>query len=756
MGQCKGDLDRARPRPRRGCPNGSHLPNAFEYAGRVSSPSDDVVTAHKSFCRFCHASCAIEVDVVEGKAVKIRGDRSNSMFRGYTCIKGRELPAQHNHPDRLRQSLRRKGETFESLPTDQALDEIAERLKAIIEEHGPRAVAIYCGTGAYQCATGLNIGRAWMKGLGSPSFYTSVTIDQPAKVVISTQVGMWQGGIQSFESADVVMMIGNNPLVSSFAPQGTIPAFSAADKLRTAKRRGLRLICVDPRRTELAKQADIHLQPIPGEDPTLMAGMLRVIFDENLQDHDFCDTYVDGLEALRAAVGPFELDHVARRTGVPAEQVAAAARMFAEGPRGIAATGTGPSMAPHSTLSEHLVACLNIVCGRFNRAGEQLVNPGVLSPPQEYKAQVLPASVLQGIFRAGDAPRVRGIAPMIGEQPTSSLPEEILTEGEGQIRALISVAGNPVVAFPDQLKALEALEKLELLVTHEVQMSATARLCDYVVASTLSLERADVPTTIDPWFEEPYTQYTPAITEPDGDVVSEWEFFYGLSQRMGVPIVLAGGEVDLAQKPSTDELLDLIYAKSRVPLSEVRKHEGGHVYDLDPVVVAPADPGATGRFTVAPPDRIEELATVREEGTSAEQVADFDPEVHTLRLISRRLRHVFNSTGQQIDGLRKQGATNYAYMHPDDAAERGLRDGELIDITSPRASIRGVVAIAKDLRPGVVSMAHAWGGTPDDDGSVRELGAPTGRLADLRSYDPVTGIPCMSAIPVAVRRAEDL
>lgn len=718
----------------------------------ANAPSE--ISTHKSFCRFCHASCAIEVDVADGKVVKVRGDRDNSMFRGYTCIKGRELPAQHNHPDRLRSSLRRKGDDFESISSERALDEIADRLRAIIDEHGPRAVAVYCGTGAYQCATGLSIAKAWMKGLESPSFYSSVTIDQPAKVVISTQIGMWQGGVQSFESADVVMMIGNNPLISSFSPQGTIPAFSAADKLRSAKRRGLRLICIDPRVTELAKQADLHLQPIPGEDPTLLAGLLRVILTEELYDREFCERFVEGLAELRQAVMPFELSSVSARTGVPTEQIEAAARMFAEGPRGIAGTGTGPSMAPHSTLMEHLVSSLNVVCGRFNREGDRIVNPGVLSPRQQYKAQVIPAAAMQRSFRAGDAPRVRGIDPILGEQPASSLPEEILTEGEGQIRALINIGGNPVVAFPDQLKTLEAFSKLELHVTHDVHMSATARACDYVVASTLSLERADVPTTIDPWFEEPYTQYTPAIVEPDFDVISEWEFVYGLAQRLGTPIRLAGGTLDLEDKPSSDDVLDLLYARSRVPLSEIREREGGNVYDLEPIHVQPADPDATGRFTVAPTALMSELGTVLVEGTSAEQVADFDPEVHTLRLISRRLRHVVNSTGHHIEGLRAKGGTNHAYMHPEDVASLGLRDGDLVDISSPRASIRGVVSVANDLRPGVVSMAHSWGGTPADDASVREIGSPTGRLADLRSFDAITGIPCMSAIPVSVERAE--
>ena len=263
-----------------------------------------------------------------------------------------------------------------------------------------------------------------------------------------------------------------------------------------------------------------------------------------------------------------------------------------------------------------------------------------------------------------------------------------------------------------------------------------------------------MPTTIDPWFEAPYTQYTSAIVEPDFDVISEWEFVYGLAQRLGTPIELAGGALDLEAKPSSDEVLDLLYAKSRVPLSEIRKRDGGNIYDLEPIHVLPADPESTGRFTVAPALLMTELEQVLGEATSAEQVADFDPEIYTLRLISRRLKHVLNSTGQHIPGLRAKGGTNHAYMHPDDLKSLGLRDGDLVDIRSPRASIRGVVAISDDLRPGVVSMAHSWGGTPEDDASVREIGSPTGRLADLRTYDAITGIPCMSAIPVSVRRAE--
>jgi anaerobic selenocysteine-containing dehydrogenase len=711
------------------------------------------IDTHKSFCRFCHAACAIEVDVEDGRAVTVRGDRSNPVFRGYTCIKGRQLPEQHNHPERLRQSLRRSGEVHEPIASTQALDEIAGKLRSILDRHGPRSVAVYCGTGAFQCATAIPMVRAWLKGIGSPSLYTSVTIDQPAKVISPARIGLWSGNIQSFDGADVVLMIGNNPLVSAFAPQGALPGFNAYDVLRRARKRGLKLICIDPRRSELARHADLHLQPKPGEDAALLGAIVRVVLEEGLYDAEFSERWVDGIDTLVAALAPFDLVTVSRRTGVAAADIETAARLFAAGPRGSASTGTGPSMAPYSALSEHLVCVLNAVCGRYNRAGEKLLNPGMLSPPRGYRAQVIPADAIRRGFRAGAKVRVRDIEPMIGEQPTSALAEEILMKGDGQVRALISVGGNPVVAFPDQLRTLEALDVLELLVSLDVKLGATARRSDYVIASTLSLERPDVPTTIDPWFEQPYTQYTKAIVEPGFDAVSEWEFFWELAKRMDTPLVLAGGAVDLEQKPSADDVLDAIYSKSRVPMSQVRTHEGGHVYEGIEVEVDEASPGADGRFTLAPADVLAEIDEVAAQATSAESIPGFDPKLHTHRLISRRLKHVLNSTGQHLSALRAKGSTNHAYMNPEDVAALGLAAGDVIRISSVRASILGVVAETEELRPGVVSMAHAWGDSPDRDGEVREIGATTGRLTDVTiGYDRWTGMPNMSAIPIAIER----
>src|SRR5204863_4465074 len=234
--------------------------------------------------------------------------------------------------------------------------------------------------------------------------------------------------------------------------------------LRAAKKRGLKLIVIDPRRTETASMADVHLQVTPGEDPTLLAGMLRVILDEDLIDHEFCSRWVNGLPELHRAVRQFDLDHVSRRAGVPVDDIVLAARMFAAGPRGSATCGTGPNMAPRGTLMEHLAHSFNVLCGRFPREGE-LVQPvtgviGLTGPAAEPKAQV--KAPRPEMLTNGAKARMRGLTTINGQAPTATLPDEILEPGEGQVRALITVGGNPVLAWPDQVKVVRALEALDV------------------------------------------------------------------------------------------------------------------------------------------------------------------------------------------------------------------------------------------------------------------------------------------------------
>ena len=715
-----------------------------------------MIETRETFCRFCHAACPLHVDVeinssgarTQEVVVAVRGIMEDPLFEGYTCIKGRQLADQHHAPDRLRNPIQRSDDgSFVEVTSKNALDDIAHRVQAIIAAHGPRAVATYTGTGAFQNSISMPVTQAFHSGIGSPSFYTSITIDQPAHLTSRLRMGAWEAGWQNFRDADVLLAIGYNPLVSSYAPAGGLQGTNPFVRLRRAKERGMKLIVIDPRRSELASFADLWLPVKPGEDPTLLAGLINVILQENLHDKDFCDRWVDQLDDLRSAVAPFNPEMVATRCEVEAADVLTAARMFAAGPRGTAGTGTGPNMAAHSTLMEHLALTLNAICGRVNREGDVLESGNFLYPGDTRRAQVIAPSDPA----PGTPHRVRGLKGMPGEMLTNALAEEILEPGEGKVRCLFVCGGNPVVAFPDQLKTIDAMKDLELLVVIDHRMTPTAELAHYVIPPRLELERADVPTVMDRRFASAYVSYTPAVLQADGDLLSEWEVFAGLAQRLGTRIPLPGGDLPLDGSANDDMVLDFSFAKSRLPMSEIRAKRSTIHEELAIKVVA-ADPDASARFAVAPPDVVEEIAVVLSEKTGAEVINGFDATKFPFRLISRRLKHVLNSLGREIPGLARVGTTNAAYMNPLDMRDLSLSDGELVRITSPSGEVVGVAEGSDTIKRGVISMSHSWGGSITDE-DVRLHGTPTNRLCTVESgRDPINGMAIQSAIPIAVTK----
>ena len=704
---------------------------------------------HTTICRFCHAYCGIRVDVEDGRVLAVHGDPDHAVSRGFTCEKGRNLPAQHRHPDRLRGTLRRgsgrgKDGGFAEIPSEQAMDEVALRLEAIIEEHGPRSVALYNGTKSW-ANVGFALALSWLEGIGSPSFYTTVTVDQPAKSMAGALHGYWQGGLQPISSSDVVLFVGTNPLTSFLVEGVKLPCPDSLRYLRDEVRRGLQPIVIDPRRTETAQHAAIHLPVRPGEDPTLLAGMVRLIIDEELYDRGFVAQHASRLAELRAAVEPFDLGYVEQRAGVPTDDVAAAARLFARGPRGSAVAGTGPNMAPHPLSTEMLVCALNTLCGRYGRAGEPVNHAGVLGAPYQPREGALPPREFWGYL---PQPRVRGLRTLNWEQPSAGLADEILTPGDGQVRALICNGGNPAVSFPGQAKVRAALESLELLVCTDTILSPTAQLADYVFGAKLSLEKPDYTRHLEWYFPTPFAQYTPAIVEAEGDVIDEWELFWGLAHRMRVPLFLGRAPlgppvsepraVDIDTKPTTDELMEIEAADARVPLAEVKRHPSGKVFDEARMTIDPPNEHAA-RFDLAPPLFLDDLALV------ASDPQPDGPDEEGFLLTSRRLRQVFNSTGVHLDALRSKGPGNPAYLHPDDLAALALTDGDAVEITSAHGSVVGIARADDALRRGVVSMAHAW-----DSGNG---GACTNALiADDVDFEPLVGQCRQSALPVRIRR----
>jgi anaerobic selenocysteine-containing dehydrogenase len=714
-----------------------------------------------SFCRFCHAFCGIKVTVTDGHVTKVVGDVDNPMYEGFSCVKGRALPEQHNHPDRLLHPYMRGTDgDYARVTVDELVDDLATRLADLIAEHGPRTVALYTGTFSFHYPSGTEMARAFMRAIGSRMIFSSGSIDQPGKGVARALHGTWSAGPPSFDDADVWILVGANPTVSMW---GGIPQFNPAKRLREAKRRGMKLVVIDPRRTEAAEVADVFLQPKPGEDPTVLAGLLRVIISEGLADHSFVASDVTGFDALTAAVEPFTPEYVERRTGVDRDRLAAAARMYAAGRHGSVTAGTGPNMAPRGTLTEYLIACLQTVCGQWLREGDAVPNPYVLRPQRVSKAQA-DAKVASHGF--GEQLRVRGLGNNAGGLPTSALADEILTPGDGQVRALFSLGGNPLVAWPDQLKTFDALQELDLLAQFDVRWSATAKLATHVVGCRLSLEtEATTLPNETIWgygaattgYPGPYAQWAPALVEPPADsaVVEEWQIFYRLAQRMGLALTFAGTPLDMEHEPEAGTLIELMCQGSRISLDEVKRHPHGAMFVDDSIRVLAKDPGWTERLDVGHPLMMDELAAV-----AAEPLADHagyrDDDVFRYRLISRRLLDVYNSSGHDIPHLVRKWRYNPAFMNPDDMAEERFTAGDIIEIDSGHATILGVVEPAPDVRRGAVSMAHAFGDAPKFDREVRTIGSNTGRLSAVdRNFDPIHGLPIMSAIPVNVRRTDE-
>lgn len=714
----------------------------------------------KTYCRFCHAYCPMEATVEDNTLIALEPDTSNEVYGGYTCIKGRQLMEQINHPTRLQQSQKKQADgSFVAISNEEALDEIAQQLQTILEQYGPRSIASYNGTYSFQNSAAHDVARAFHTAIDSPSYYTSVTIDQPAKVAIGpTRMGWWNGGSHMWHDSDVSLIIGNNTLVSHYSIPGGIPSFSPHNALREGKKRGVKVICIDPRVTEVASRADLHLQVRPGHDAAVVGAMLNIILREKRHDAAFCEAHIEGLEQLQQELVNYTPEKVAAAAGIEAQLIVDAAHMFANAKRGTAVTGTGPEMGPHPNLLQHLVQSLNAVCGRHYRAGERLPNPGVLTPTMPRHAQAT-GPQLQWFdeavkSRVDDTVCETVVLSPFGpqkEMPTAILSDEILKEGEGQIKALICVGGNPLLAFPDQQKTWRALDSLELLVCIDLKLSATAEMADYILAPKLCLEREDVTLLTDIWHHQPYSQYTQTVVEAEGDKIEEWEFFWAIAKRMGLELSLRNGPIDMNNKPAKFELLENITRGSRVPLEAIYNTQGGKVFDVPDVILEPADAATQQKLNLYPPGLDEELAAA---------LADLDAgamEGYPLLLVSRRMKNTYNSTGPELSLLKEKGTTNPAFMHSEQLALLDISDGDIVEVFSAHGAIPAVASASDDVRPGVVSMSHCWGGSPEAgagaDAKVREIGSNTNRLINNRANtERYSGMPRQSTIPVAIRK----
>ena len=723
-----------------------------------------MIETRHTVCRICHAACDLVVKLENGRPLTIHGNKDNPAYHGYSCIKGRSAGSLLETPSRLLHSVQRQPDgSHRRIESRQAAAQVSAQLKQIIARHGPRSVALFTGTYCTINPLFEAFARAFMRAIDSPMVFDNLTIDQPGKSTAPGLLGTWLAGTPSMEEWDALLLVGANPIVSMNGGLGVNPA----RQLKQMQARGMKLVVVDPRRTECAARADIHLQPRPGEDAAIMAGLIRQILIDEQLDRDFVEAETMGIEELAAAVMPFTPAMVAQRAGIDADKLIEAARVLGKARRGATSFGTGANMSGDPSAVEYLGRVLASLRGWWRRAGEELANPGVFLQPLPPIAGTMGPIPVKDI---GARMHARDVAASLAGNPVSALPDEILKPGPGQIRALIVAGANPILAWPDQAKTVEALDSLDLLVCIDPFMSATAEMADYVLASKLGLECETNSAANEKWglfnpgwgYEQPYGQVSPPVVDaPAGsDLREDWEFFFDIAQSMDLPIELhsialvdpqeaasKAIQLDMTEKPNTSEAWAIALAGAPVSYEELRHSPGPRLVERPAMVVQPKPAGWTGRLELAAPLIMERLAELAQQAPETDAAFPF-------RLICRRLQDIVNSCGHDNPVQLRKWSYNPAFMHPSDIERLGLSTGNTVTIRSAHGEITGIVEADADLRPGCVSMPHSWGRHPDRDQRPHIDGANTGRLiANDRDIDELTGQPLMSAIPVSVSPA---
>ena len=743
----------------------------------MSEAPADGVRRQRTFCRICEVHCGLIAEVAPSAApgdperiVAVHPDREHPVSRGWCCVKGLGLGALHHDPARLDRPLKRVDGELVPISWEQANREIGARIRALVDEHGPRSVAMYQGNPTFFSMAGTLMSTAFLEALGSPNLFASHSIDVNTKFHVSTAMygSPLAQPVPDLARTGFLLCLGSNPLVSQMS---VITVADAAGVLGGIVERGGRVVIVDPRRTETAKRVGEHVAIRPGTDAYLLAAILQTVLTDEAcapaLDLDRARRVARGVDEAVAAVRDWTPERAAAVTGIEAERIRELARAYAAasagagGPGAAAYCSTGVNMGPFGSLAAWLMQVLNLLTGNLDAAG------GLLVPRGAFDALKLASLAGLGGFdelRTTDG-RWHRVA---GTFPVGVLADEITADHPDRIRALVVTGGNPVHSVPGGRLA-SALPELDLLVCVDIYPSETASYADYVLPATDMLERSDFPASHQPLQLVPHAQWTAPVVEPIGERRTEWQIFSDLARAAGVGVVGTTpahlmGLLDRTvgpllrrlhrRFPAVPEvgpellLATLLRWGRRTTLSELRRRPEG-------VLLPPTRPGSFLGRRVMTSDGLVDLAP-------AELLADLDrlddreadlARPGVLRLIGRRDRRSHNSWMHATPHIRQPDG-NRALMHPSDAASRDIVDGAEVEISGGAGSVRLTVSLTEDVAPGVVCVPHGWGHGRHGAERARSLAGANINEAIPGGADhlePVSGQAIMLAHEVDVR-----
>jgi anaerobic selenocysteine-containing dehydrogenase len=739
-------------------------------------------------CPLCEAGCGLEIALhrTNGseRVGRIRGDRDDVFSHGFICPKGSTLRQLHEDPDWLRQPLVKRDGRFEPAGWDEAFAEVERRLVPIIEEHGRDAVGIYVGNPNAHSLAALIFLRPLIRALASTNVFSASTVDQRPKEV---SAGLMFGGaftvpVPDVDRTDFLLMLGANPYASN-GSLATAPDWPG--RIEALLERGGRLIVVDPRRTQTAEVASQHLAIRPGADPFLLMALVNVLATDGLIRLDRLEPYVRGVEEVVRLAEPFTPEAVAPATGLASEEIRGLAHDLAAAPSACVYGRIGTTTAEFGTLTSWLVDVLNVLTGNLDRPGGAM-----------FATAAAGAANTRGTPRYGRGvklhrrrSRVRGLGETMGELPVACLAEEIDTPGEGQIRAMLTVGGNPVLSTPNAGRLDAALAGLEFMVAVDPYVNETTRHADVILPVPTALQRPHYDVALLQLAVRNVANYSPVVLPLDEGQPDEWQVLARLAlllQGFGADadpalvddLVLrtlvesavadetspvAGREVDeivalLGERTGPPRIIDFMLRTG--PYGDgFGVNPGGlnldvlldqpHGVDLGPLEPRLPDVLRTpsGMVELAPEPLVADVERLR---------SALGRPAGGIRLIGRRDLRSNNSWMHNVEVLVKGRPRCTLHVHPDDASRLGLADGEPASVVSRAGAITIPAEVTDSIRAGVVSIPHGWGhDLPGVELSVarRYAGVNTNLLADEELVDPVSGNAVLNGIPVEVTPA---
>ena len=707
-------------------------------------------------CRYCESCCglAVEVDAAANRVVRIRADKENPGSWRDVCNKGLSAHEVVEHPQRLRFPMKRVGDRYVRVSYEEAVEGVAADLRRIMDAHGPDAIGSYIGN-PVGFGSDIVFALGLIDGIGTRSRFSASSLDQNNQHVVSEALFGYTFVPLSpdIDSCDYLLLVGGNPAESKFGWLGS--ASDGWNRMLARQKQGAKIVVVDPRRTKSADGADLHLAIEPGSDWAFLLGVLTVVFRESLEDRSAVALLPgDHIARLRGLVDLVDMDALSARTGIPRTAGEEVARDYAKAEGAACITMTGVSQNDTGTLGQWLSTVLDLVTGHFDQPGGRCWDPGFVNMT-DFATRSL---------NEDGVSRVRGLKTIMGCRSVCELPDEIDTPGEGQIRALIMQAGNPVVAGPDGAALDRSLASLECLVVVDLVQRESHRHAHWLIPAPHWLERDELPFNLANAQDRSFIQYANRAVTPPSGVRPEWEFFTDVALSMGVPMLgrrgfntairasrwLAKtlGRPGLAISPALLERV-AITASKRASYKQIKSAPHG-------VAHAEKRFGQLAEFRKGAPILIapQELCDALRRKLSE---APADDEGYPFVMTGRRSLHLMNSWLTELPNTLKRERENRCEIHPDDAARLGVADGDRVRVQSKTGAIDLPAEITERVRPGIVCIPHGWGSrvfSPGADAEPIVYGVNRNLLVDNRTLDPFSGTPKLNSTRVAVARVD--